>query len=173
MSEQASQKSSEVIRNHPANPFPKGNKLASGGKRPGAGRKSRKYYEEQQTAREIYRAEQQRQARAVIDTYYRLAKSGRYPQATLHEIDKIDPDDKVNAPTLVINFVAFNSGSVTGNHIDGATTGNHTIDVTPLPQHAPIVAPSVVSQQPAAPVVSSPSASTVAPRLTFTDIVER
>jgi hypothetical protein len=150
--------------------FKPGNKLAKGGKRPGAGRKSKQYEEDQRTAREIYRAEQQRQAKAVIDTYYRLAKSGRYPQATLHEIDKIDPDDKVNAPTLVINFVAFNSGSVTGNHTDDVSTGNNTIDVSPLPSHAPIVAPSIVSSSIPSSPATDPSSSTLTPRLTFTDI---
>lgn len=149
---------SRIVHNHPAKPFPKGNKLGKGGKRPGAGRKKKSVIEaeleRQQTAREIYRAEQQRQARAVIDTYYRLAKSGRYPTATLHEIDKIDPDEQVTAPTLVINFVSFNPGSL---------TSSSPIDVTS----------SSVQPPSPAPIVSPHQTATVAPRLTFTDIVEK
>lgn len=150
--------------------FQQGNKYATGGKRANAGRKKKSVVEmeqeRQQTAREIYRAEQQRQAKAVIDTYYRLAKSGRYPAATLHEIDKIDPDDKVNAPTLVINFVAFNPGSHTSNHIDDVTSGNNSAPIDITPSHAPIVAPIVSSPPP----LLAPSASTLPQGLTFTDI---
>lgn len=151
-SAQSTEQSSQHV---PGAPFQRGNKLAHGGKRPGSGRKSLHQQAITEsvklTAREIVRGELDKHVSKVMQTYIRLATSGRDPTTTRHAIDKIDPDEHVTAPTVTINFVMFNPSS----------SGNDA---------RPII--DVSSSSPSSPVSPSP-APTVTPGLTFIDIVEK
>lgn len=129
--------------------FQPGNKYGRGGKRPNAGRKTKKERElivkQEQTALEIYKAEQQRQARAVVSTYYKLAKSGKHPSVTVHEIDKVAPDEhNIAVAPSTINFIQYNVSSPISEHSTDTSTGNPSPIINVTPQPVPIVAPSII-----------------------------
>lgn len=76
----------------PAKPFPKGNKLAKGGARPGAGRKSKAEVEAREAFIKAFEEEANRRKIRLVNSYFNTAEID--PTTIRHFVDKYVPNAK-------------------------------------------------------------------------------
>lgn len=107
--------------------FEPGNRLAKGGKRPGAGRKPRVAVEADKSAAVRVREILDRDAEKLAVRYVSRALGKRGDKVLTHAIDKLLPDEQASQiPSLTVNFNHYhNSVSLHAQGLPGAVLGGN------------------------------------------------
>ena len=100
--------------------FQRGNKLAKGGVRPGSGRPRKEQVEIERTAEQLAREMLERNCQRIMGTYVDLAVSGQDSATTRHAVERIIPNEQIDAHRPIII-----------NHIQFSNRDNPAIDVSP------------------------------------------
>jgi hypothetical protein len=135
--------------------FEVGNQHAKGGKREGAGRRSKKEIQAElenlkaaRTATERARQALEDSADKIMGCYVGLASSGNDPATTRHAVDKLLPDEKNKEIQQGDTIIQFTFGSV----VVAATPQPEPIEIIPdaieIKQPSPPAAPRQPGQPP-------------------------